>query len=51
MLGMLIGLVILGGGSNINSMPNYYWDNYTEIYCEDLDPTTPQADCKHRSDY
>ena len=39
MFGLLLGIVILGGGSNVNAMPTMYWDNFTEIYCEDLDPS------------
>ena len=44
MISLLLGITILGGGANLNAMPVMYWDNYTEIYCEDLDPTTPPAD-------
>jgi hypothetical protein len=51
MFHFVVALMILGGGNNVGSMPNYYWDNYSEIYCEDLDPTTPPADCVHRTDY
>jgi hypothetical protein len=51
MLSFVMAITILGGGMNLNSMPVMYWDNYTEIYCEDLDPTTPPANCEHRTDY
>jgi len=51
MFSFLLGVMIIGGGSTVNAMPVMYWDNYTEIYCEDLDPTTPPADCEHRTDY
>ena len=51
MLGFVMAITILGGGMNLNSMPIMYWDNYAEIYCEDLDPTTPPANCEHRTDY
>ena len=51
MFGLLLGIVILGGGSNVNAMPTMYWDNFTEIYCEDLDSSTPPSDCQHRADY
>ena len=40
--------MILGGGNTVDSMPNYYMDDYTEIYNEGLDPTTPPADCVRR---
>lgn len=48
MFNFLLVLMILGGGNTVDSMPNYYMDDYTEIYNEGLDPTTPPADCVRR---
>jgi len=50
LFGFIMAIMIVGGGVS-SPMPNYYWDNYAEIYCEDLDPMTPPGNCQHREDF
>ena len=40
MFSLLLGIKILGGGSNVNAMPVIYQN-----------PSTAPSDCEHRTDY